>query len=370
MSQIPNYQNLDWALDRNQGMKTVISNLYASCPPYLKVLDQLIRELRSGNCAGIQEKMRDVGDLAKFGAAVSELRIGRFLLKRNKIVTFLPDDYMGHRQSPDILAIDTTRETYVEVKLFTRDEESDGIISKGLREFLRTRTENVMVDVKLGNDLSLPKTTRIERWRKRHMAASSLKEFKDKFASLDFNNLPVEVHTVGADFSVRTSPITRSLVGVMVTCVFSVPDKLKSKLGDDICYKAKKRNSWTEIHKSRPYVVAIYCDQFGIDDLDAEDVLLGNRCTIAGNGPIPHIRLPQEIQTASQRGWREYLESKYLIQRDRTYLDWQKRGIYFTRPETRNVSGVIVGRESSFYCFTPNPFCAPAINDPAFSTFV
>jgi hypothetical protein len=314
--------------------------------------------------------MHDVNDLAKFDAALAELRIGCFLLRHNKNVTFLPDDYMGHRQSPDILATDTARETYVEIKLFTRDDECDEVILEGLREFLQSGTENVMVDVMLGNDPSSPKTTLIERQNKRQMAASSLQEFKDRFTSLDFANLPVEVHTAGADFAVKTSPVTQSLVGAMMTCVFLVPDTLKSKLGEDICYKAQKRNSWTGNHRSKPYVVAIYCDQFGIDELDAEDVLLGERCTIAGNGPMPHILVPPEIQRASQGGWRDYLESKYLIPRDRTYLDWQKRGIYFTRPETMNVSGVIVGRESSFYCFTPNPFCASETNDSTFSSFI
>lgn len=75
--------------------------------------------------------------------------------------------------------------------------------------------------------------------------------------------------------------------------------------------------------------------QFGVDEQDAEDVLLGERCTIAGSGPMPQISIPTEVQRASQQGWRNYLERKYLIPRGRAFLDWGKRGVYFTRAETR-----------------------------------
>jgi hypothetical protein len=59
-----------------------------------------------------------------------------------------------------------------------------------------------------------------------------------------------------------------------------------------------------------------------------------------------------------------------LMPRDRTYLNWTNRGIFFTRSETRNISGVIVGRESISYTFVPNPFCALEIKNPALASFV
>jgi len=370
LSGIATFHDLDWALNLNPDMKLVLWGLYSNRQHYLKMLDDLISSIRSRSCSGIQGKAADANHIDKFEAMIAELRIARFLLDHNKSVTLLPDNYMGHQQSPDILVTDATTEAYVEVKLFTRDDICDEIIIEGLRAFLQQSTKNVIVNIELGKELSLPRTTFNERNAKITLAETSLQQFKDVFETLDFSRLPIPVKTNSANFVVSASPINRSIVGSMRSTVYSVPSSLKKKLEDDICQKANKRNSWTDTHRSKPFFIGIYCDEFGIDENDVEDILFGARSTVAGCSPLPPVSIPCEIPLACKRGWRSYLESKYLIPRDRTYLDWTRKGIYFTRSETQNISGVIVGRESSSYSFTPNPFCVPEINNPTLASFI
>jgi hypothetical protein len=312
----------------------------------------------------------DANHIDKFEAMIAELRIARFLLEHNKSVTLFADNYMGHQQSPDMLVTDATTEAYVEVKLFTRDDICDEIIIEGLRAFLQQSTTSVMVIIELGEELSLPRTTFNERNAKIKLAETSLQQFKGAFETLDFSRLPITVRTDSANFIVSASPINRSIVGGMRTTVYFVPDSLKKKLEEDVCQKANKRNSWTGTDRSKPFFIGIYCDEFGIDENDVDDLLFGTRSTVAGCGPLPPVTIPYEIHHACGIGWKNYLESKYLIPRDRTYLDWTRKGIYFTRSETQNISGVIVGRESGSYSFTPNPFCAPEINNPALASFI
>lgn len=369
MSTISRFPNLDWALSRNPHVKTALSTLYAARPKYLAELDGLINELRKGKCQKIQEKMNDANDLQKFESTLAELKIGRYLLRHGKSIVFLPDNYMPGMSPPDILVNDASGQYLVEVKLLTEDDICTEIILEGLRSFLTTSKFNVLVDIELDKELSTPKTTYAERRAKEKLAKATLQEFQNKFNKINFSKLPAKVTTQGATFAVKTSPVKRSMVEAMRTRVILLPAELREKLKRDICTKASKRNSWKGADLLIPFIIAVYTEQWGIDIDDAKDVLFGERCTIAGSTPMPKIVIQPVIQHAARRGWQAYLQAEYLLPHKRTYLVWNKRGIYFTEPVTENVSGVIVGDESSSFSFIPNPFCDAQINNPNIITF-
>lgn len=370
MSIVSRFPNLDWALSGNPHVKTALSTLYAARPKYLAELDSLINELRKGKCQKIREKMNDVNDLQKFRSTLAELRIGRYLLHHGKSIVFLPDNYMSGKNPPDILVNDASGQYFVEVKLFTEDDICTEVILEGLRSFLTTSKFNVFVDIELGKELSTPKTTYGERSAKEKLAKTTLQEFQNKFNKINFSKLPARVTTQEATFIVKTSPVKRSMVEAMRTCVILLPAELREKLKRDVCTKASKRKSWKGADLLQPFVVAVYTEQWGIDIDDAKYVLFGERCTIAGSTPMPKITIPPVIQHAAKRGWRAYLQAEYLLPYKRTYLVWNNRGIYFTESVTKNVSGVIVGDESSSFSFIPNPFCDAQINNPNIITFL
>lgn len=370
MSIISRFPNLDWALSGNSHIKTALSTLYAARPKYLEDLDSLINELRKGKCQKIQEKMNDANDLQKFESTLAELKIGRYLLRHGKSIVFLPNNYMTGMSPPDILVNDASGQYFVEVKLLTEDDVCTEIILEGIRSFLTTSKFNVFVDIELNKELSTPKTTYAERNAKRKLAKTTLQEFQNEFNKINFSKLPARVTTQGATFTVKTSPAKRSMVEAMRTRVILLPAELKEKLKRDICTKASKRNSWKGADLLKPFVVAVYTEQWGIDIDDAKDVLFGERCTIAGSTPMPKITIPPVIQHTAKRGWQAYLRTEYLLPHKRTHLVWDKRGIYFTEPVTKNVSGVIVGDEYSSFSFIPNPFCDAQINNPNITAFL
>lgn len=357
-------------MSRNPHAKTALSTLYAARPKYLAELDSLINELRKGKCQKIQEKMNDANDLQKFGSILAELRIGRFLLRHGKSIVFLPDNYMTGMSPPDILVIDASGQYFVEVKLLTEDDTCTEIILEGLRLFLTTSKFNVFVDIELGKELSTPKTTHTERRAKEKLAKTTLQEFQNKFNKINFSKLPARVTTQGATFIVKTSSVKRSMVEAMRTRVILLPAELREKLKRDICTKASKRNSWRGADLLRPFIVAIYTGQWGIDIDDAKDLLFGARHTVASGLPMPIVTVPQEIQKAASGGWQTYLRTEYLLPHNRTYLNWNAKGIYFTEPSVKNISGVIIGNDSSSYSFIPNPFCDARINNPNIASFI
>lgn len=320
--------------------------------------------------------MMDVHDLPKFESILAEFEVGRFLLNHGKTVRFLCDNYMGpNKKSPDILAIDANtnvEEAYVEVKLITEDNVIHGTFLSKLRNFLNISKINVCVDVKLSGKFLIPAVTRQERQEKEQLASEVIREFVQKFTQLGANMLPCEIKTAEAIFTVRCSTIKRSFVGAITTLPAQIPEEnLGERIRLVVCEAASKRTTWSGGDLLKPYFVAVCSKQWAIDSDLAEKVLIGTTCTVMQGSPMPTVDMPIEVENARKKGWEAFLREKYIIPNNRTYLVWNKRGIYFTEPVTKNINGVIfIFLHSGRYHFIPNPFACDQINNPGLVNYV
>jgi hypothetical protein len=102
------YPFLEMALTQNQKIKEMIEEVYFENESYMKHLDELFQELFTGNCVGIQEKMKDVSSIDKMTSTMAEFYIGRFFLRMGFSIKFLNDDYSKNK-SPDILIPSSSR---------------------------------------------------------------------------------------------------------------------------------------------------------------------------------------------------------------------------------------------------------------------
>ena len=317
---------------------------------------------------GIREKLRDANHLRKFHSVVSELEIARLLIRHDKIVEFLPDDYFYPGKSPDIQTSDEKWVFFVEVKKFTEDDAVNKMIAD-IENFLSTSTRNCRVNLMLKQGLSMVTIEFRERKTKEKLATKSVQDFKDKFRQADLSNLPISIDTEGCNFEINESGLNRSYVGITKTGIIDVPiRKVVEKIRYDVIEKAQKRIYWKTNHPSIFYMVAIDCDQPFVDSDDIELALIGDRITIA-ESPVPiEIALPTKlargVKKASKKGWEAFLKEQYIIPRDRTFLDISKKGIYFTKRVAKNVSGVLARFRVGDFHWIPNPFAYDEINDP------
>lgn len=182
------YLNLSWALTNNYQLNTILSEQYIDNPLYLSYLDNLISELISYNCKGIQEKLKDASDLDKFNSTLSELQIALILAKNREIdeLKLLPDNYFSSK-SPDILFQDGTFTFYVEVRrIYANPYVVDTILDR-LQEFLKRYS--FYVNVYLSTELSTPKMRSNERITQKNLVDKSLRIFEERFKEKIANDM-------------------------------------------------------------------------------------------------------------------------------------------------------------------------------------
>ncbi len=367
------FSHLKWALQLNPDLAMVIANTYGNNIRYLEYLDELIKELRDGKCSGIREKFADANRLRKFDSMLSEVEIARILIRHHKNVELLPDDFFHPAKSPDIISTDKNWAFFVEVKTLTEDETVNRMTAD-IENFLATQNKrNCRVDLNLKRGLTMVTTRFLERRAKEKLAMQSFQEFKDKFAQANLSNLPISLDTKGCIFEINESGLDRSYVGITRTGVFTVPlDKLVEKIRRDVVEKAKKRIDWKQDHPNIFYIVAINSEQTSVTADDVEQALIGTRVTVARwppDSPVPIEKVrPQKlargVKTASKKGWQPFLRELYVIPRNRTFLDINKKGIYFTKRVVKNVSRVLVRFRLGGFHWVPNPFAYDEISDP------
>lgn len=364
------FSNLKWALASNQhNLVDMLFEAYRDNHDYLAYLDELVCFLRRHKCENIRKKLENVGNLFWFQSVCSELEIARALIERGKSVTFLPDDYGDMVSPPDLIAKNDQIEAYVEVKRIIEDEASNTILDF-LRKFLRKYSYPYIVDLEMNDTMSIPVTRWQDIDKKEKLAKKALKELESHITKIDPQRLPTEIKTSAGRFKVYTSPSGKGHPGVFRTPVIKIPtDKLVEKIRHDVITKAKKRDRWSNEHRVKYYLVAIDFEQifYHTDDLDI--ALIGNTTTYLPPLPMPKTPETHELKTAIERGWEDFLREKYVLPRDRTSLDFNKRGIFFTEPVVRNVSGVLGKFRKALY-FVPNPFAFAEINDPRLVFFI
>lgn len=96
--------------------------------------------------------------------------------------------------------------------------------------------------------------------------------------------------------------------------------------------------------------------------------MIGSRVTYPEGLALPRIELDQLVESAQTKGWERFLKKECIIPSGRTFLDPSRKGVFFTRQETRNVSAVMVKFADSLYLL-PNPFAQIEINDAELETY-
>lgn len=197
------YPNLSWALMDNLYLKTAIFEEYKHNLLYLSYLNNLISELISYKCEGIQEKLKDVKTLNKFSSTLSELELALLIAKNKEIkeLKLLSDDYLPGK-SPDILFRDEVFTSYVEVTRVNENPYITDIILSRLREILKYHP--YLVDVSLNTELSMPKMKRPEIYIQKGLVEKSLEMFEEIFQEKLANNTLVASSVIETDSLIFT----------------------------------------------------------------------------------------------------------------------------------------------------------------------
>ncbi len=362
MNSYEKFADLSWSLDKNDVIKSYLFEV--SKERYLRYLDQLIKKLRVDGCGGIQDKIGEIGDIDRLDHIISELELATALLRPDRTVELLPQDYMRGK-SPDLLVSDNTRKVYFEAKVVT-DDEGDSQIIGFLRKFLAAYS--AIVNVKIKDRIALPEVTFNERYEKEKIIERSLQEFKKDFEEPTPGKSKT-IETEGAVFEVIGISSNKGYPGVIKSSFQRVPeDKLRAKIERDLIDKARKRKDWKGKDLTIPYIVALHFKAWTVDDILVNEVLFGHTValgkdpstkfewqTIVGN---KETRIPKwkEIERAKERGWEEILIKKSLIPSNWIYL--LEPGLYLCCRDMENISGIIARYGSNNIEFIPNPFAA------------
>lgn len=387
------YPNLSWALTNNYRLITILSEQYMDNPSYLSCLDNLISELVSYNCKGIQDKLKDASDLGKFNAILSELQIALILAKKREIdeLKLLPDNYLSSK-SPDILFRDGTFTFYVEVRrVYANPYIADTILDR-LQEFLKRYP--FCVNVLLSAELSIPKLRGNERIAQKGLVEESLRIFDEKFKEKIAGDILTSSFVIETDYikyAVEKTNSGKGYPGFITSDLIEVPtDILCAYIKERLVEKAAKRDSFTNEHRKIYYIVAFDCHEPSIDATDINKLLYGSVChlstlNITGSSDEDFIknrlyywdflnsRIKNNtswgvIEQAKNRGWEKLLTEKCLIPNDYSYVD--EEGIFISEAKMKNVSGFLFRGTRSEIVFYPNPFCDTEINNPTISNLI
>ncbi len=363
-------KHLEWALATNpHDLKDLLFDAYKNNLKYLRHLNKLIYFLRKHGCRNIQGKLNDVPNLNKFQSIVSELEIAQALIRRGKSVELLPDTYMGMTSPPDLLVSDKKIEAYIEVKRITDDSTFDLIINF-LRRFLNKNNYPYIVNVELNEMMSIPAITWQERQHKEKVIRKAFQEFEAKIKILNSKSLPAEIETIAGKFEIKRSIKGKGFPGFIRTSFVKISEERQiEKIRRDVIVKAKKRNKWSNEHRSKIFIIALDFEELFYNKDYLEIALIGNTEKYIPPLKVPNKPLTKEILHAIKLGWEPFLREKYIIPSKQICLNNKRKGIYLTEPIAKNISGVL-GKFGQELHFIPNPFAYDEINDPNLLKFI
>ena len=100
--------------------------------------------------------------------------------------------------------------------------------------------------------------------------------------------------------------------------------------------------------------IFFYIDRYNID-------LFGNATYYMKPLPIPEVKMDEDIRCAIEMGWKDYLIKMAVLRNDRSFISEKDKGLFFTEPLMRNITGVIAKHRDDFYLLA-NPFAERRIN--------
>lgn len=375
---IDKYPNLLWSLSYNPDLQSMIFEKYRDNAHFLHSLENVILELRSYNCIGIQEKMTDIPDRNKLLSAISELETAQLLVNYVQHIELLPDDYLTGK-SPDIFCKDKNICLYFEVTRLNDNPYVENLIFEFLRNFLKDVP--YMVDSFLNENLSLPKVKGYDRRAQKAIVDSCLNEFKELFSKVECLESSFIIDTESIRFELTKINNDRGFPAIIMWECIEVPeDELLEYTKGRLIRKAEKRDSFEGEHRTYPYIIVFDCKESSIDDIYINRLLYG-KTRLIGDFSDVHIKYStwqdvnwegevskveqrpswEKIEEAKNNGWEQLLINKFLLPNDYTYIS--EEGIFLTEAEMENVSAVLFRDNFGKVSFYPNPFCSYEINN-------
>lgn len=401
---------VDWAFSKKQSNLLHITEHFGENQRNLfKFLEvfQLVEQLKSNNCLNIQDKFANTTDWEKFNSLSSELCFANELIKLGFSVSLIPDNTPewtieeGKKKrdntSPDISAVKNGQEFLIEVARISDDETTSEI-----SDFIDilARVNSVCVEInKYSKKFSLPVLSRNERTERHELIAKFLDEFEKIIKTVDPSSLPQkrDIYDCNVIFSKPPDGMPGYCGGYVTDCVRIPEEKFKLQIAKTVEAKAKKRDSWKDCQKQKPYLIALDIKQNWIRPEILVSLLFGDQSYFPPPAEPRYSELPI-VSEAKARGWQKLLEEVGFSNQTHSPVIWRSpfwqiyfltltpesesyslkkykyadsklryfpvinHGLFITNAcVSRNITGVIarIGRE--LYCL-PNPFAEESIN--------
>ncbi|MDD1687485.1 hypothetical protein [Methanoregula sp.] len=370
-------------LKQNPKLERVVLDKFSRHHEYLSSLDNLIADLERLDCRNIGKKIQETNALDKFSSLTAEFMAAKKLAEHGFVVTLLSDDFFGKStQSPDIHGEKFNKSFYFEVTRFS-DSNAVLYIIEELREFLKDKP--FIVNTVFKTELALPAFSKTDRTVQKELAKNSMLQFKEHVKKITVEDTPQKFQTDGIEFTILPADSTTGYPGILSSGWKFPEEVFELYVTGRLLEKACKRSSFKKNNRKIPYILVFLSDDSSIDEMDFKMLLYGRTIEYgiwdSGDPQLleqmkierekqwrelvknkrKYIQNYCEIESASNFGWKKFLEEMNLIPKKFCYLN--KVGLFLSNPLMKNVSGIILITKSERLTFYPNPFCYSEIND-------
>jgi len=356
------FKYLDKGLSSNGHLSELVLANFNST--YLDLLDKLFFNLHNSKCNGIDVKVKEVHDLLRFEGLVSELQFARyFAVAKQWQVDLLPSNIFGNRRAPDMAVISSKRKYFVEVKniQFDAEEHNFGILVAAL---LNKKGLHFQVHIESASIFSTPAYKHQTKSAKEKQMEPALKELSQEIAQISDFTKEITIKTSIADIRLVPSDKGRSFLGLTWTGVISEPEEYAERIVYDLLNKSSKRADWQGLELDIPYLIAIDDPSMFFDEACRYNIeFFGSSTEFYPPLPVPSPTIDENIQNALDLGWRDYLLKMNILRNNRSLIEDQARGKFFTEPELKNATAILVRHNDAFYLLA-NPFADNRINKP------
>jgi hypothetical protein len=318
----------------------------------------LAQELGDFGCNDIQKKFSETPSWNKFLSLKSELLFAHAFATLGFSISLISDsDQEWSGRSPDICLEKDGQKIFVEVARIGEDETVSMLLNQ--LNPLCQDLPNFYVWIEFSKKFSSP-TIIGEDWNKREeLIKGFLNEFQETLPLMSETSLPETIEIQGCQVKFSSQPcFSYRHIDGMPSTIRIPQEKLDGKIKQVLASKAVKREKWTDLQKTYPYIVAL-----DIRQKCQFSHALVNLLFVGGTvGDPPESSEPHIVSQAKENGWCEVLESVGYTPDPQSYI--RVPGILLSHQDIfQNVTGIVANIWHTLQ-FVPNPFAEEQINRP------
>jgi hypothetical protein len=371
-----NFSDLLWAISGTRELN--LMGLSKRDLAILSLINEKIAKLRELGCNGLEEKFKKFDQDGAI-SYLAELVVAESFLNDGHGATLLSSEYFPNA-SPDILVQTRNGDLYVEVLYMSSSDPSSVLIDR-LREI--TERYQYVINFSFGSDVSLPHHKWNERERQLKTLEASVEQFESDLEHKTIEHLPYHGKTDSFSYDIIERKTSGHGYPAVLTSSCSINlDFSHAYLTVRLGKKAEKRLSFPSDKRKIPYIVALVCDEPGINVGELSYLLYG---TTTGYDCFSLPGVPEEkrieiknrkwstilkevssreewglIQKLQGKGWEPLLSNAYLIPHDYCYV--KEPGLFIRDNLMHQVSGVLFTRCLGKSQLLPNPFSIDEMN--------